>query len=227
LELPENFDRPFAAPNFMIFWNRWHMTLSAFFKTYVFNPLLLSLMRRFSHPRVEPFLAVFAFFFTFTLLGIWHGQTSLFVAYGVVLGFGVSANKLYQLLLVRQMGSKAYKRLSANSAYVAVCRGLTFTYFAFSLLFFWSSWNQLGGFVRALDAEALAAVWLAIFALATIGLALVGAVRERAEAISIGGTSVLGSRYARAAVTTAMIVITLMAALLMNTPAPENVYKAF
>src|SRR4029077_233098 len=45
--LPENFADPFGAPNFMIFWNRWHMTLSAFFKTYLFNPLVLWLMERF------------------------------------------------------------------------------------------------------------------------------------------------------------------------------------
>jgi alginate O-acetyltransferase complex protein AlgI len=38
--LPENFDRPFSAHNIFEFWARWHMTLSEWFKTYLFNPLM-------------------------------------------------------------------------------------------------------------------------------------------------------------------------------------------
>ena len=46
VRLPENFDRPFSASSVLDFWNRWHMTLSNWLKTYVYNPLLLALMRR-------------------------------------------------------------------------------------------------------------------------------------------------------------------------------------
>ena len=49
IRLPENFNRPFAAPSVLDFWNRWHMTLSNWLKTYVYNPLLLVLMRGASH----------------------------------------------------------------------------------------------------------------------------------------------------------------------------------
>ena len=49
-QLPENFNQPFLAPNFLEFWQRWHMTLSDWFKTYVFSPLLKALARRFNSP---------------------------------------------------------------------------------------------------------------------------------------------------------------------------------
>ena len=50
LELPENFDRPFAAGNIMSFWTRWHMSLTQWLRTYVYSPLLLTLFRRFPTP---------------------------------------------------------------------------------------------------------------------------------------------------------------------------------
>ena len=48
--LPENFNRPFAARNIFEFWSRWHMTLSEWFKTYVFNPLMRFLADRVAAP---------------------------------------------------------------------------------------------------------------------------------------------------------------------------------
>jgi alginate O-acetyltransferase complex protein AlgI len=36
--LPENFNKPFSARSFLEFWQRWHMTLSEWFRLYVFNP---------------------------------------------------------------------------------------------------------------------------------------------------------------------------------------------
>src|SRR5277367_5301263 len=56
LRLPENFDRPFSASSFLDFWNRWHITLSMWLKTYVYNPLAVVLIRRISSPSMEPFL---------------------------------------------------------------------------------------------------------------------------------------------------------------------------
>jgi alginate O-acetyltransferase complex protein AlgI len=69
IELPENFDRPFTSENFINFWSRWHITLSAWLKAYVYTPLLTGLMRRFDSPRYAPYFGVFAFFVTFFLVG--------------------------------------------------------------------------------------------------------------------------------------------------------------
>jgi alginate O-acetyltransferase complex protein AlgI len=104
IELPENFDRPFSSGNFIQFWSRWHITLSNWLKTYVYNPLMMLMMARITAPRVAPYLAVFAFFVTFFLVGLWHGQTSEFLFFGFLQGGGVAANKLYQELMAGKMG---------------------------------------------------------------------------------------------------------------------------
>ena len=75
VRLPENFNRPFSASSFLDFWNRWHITLSSWLKTYVYNSLLLGLMRQFPSPAIESFIGVFSFFVTFFLVGIWHVRT--------------------------------------------------------------------------------------------------------------------------------------------------------
>ena len=74
IELPENFHWPFAATGYIDFWGRWHMTLSTWFKTYVYSPLLMTLMRRYPAASAEPYLGVFAYFVTFFFVGVWHGQ---------------------------------------------------------------------------------------------------------------------------------------------------------
>jgi D-alanyl-lipoteichoic acid acyltransferase DltB (MBOAT superfamily) len=120
VRLPENFDRPFSACSVLDFWNRWHITLSNWLKTYVYNPLLLALMRRISSLSLQPLLGVFCFFVTFFLIGVWHGRTSEFIVFGVLTGGGMSINKLWQLGLVRALGRKAYKSLAKNVAYLTL-----------------------------------------------------------------------------------------------------------
>ena len=117
LRLPENFDRPFSASSVLDFWNRWHMTLSNWLKTYLYNPLLLALMRRISSTAMDPLLGVLCFFVTFFLIGVWHGRTSEFIMFGVLTGGGMSINKLWQLWLMRRLGRKGYKALAANTVY--------------------------------------------------------------------------------------------------------------
>ncbi len=110
VRLPENFDRPFSASSFLDFWNRWHITLSTWLKTYVYNPLLIALMRRVTAISMQPVLGVFCFFVTFFLIGVWHGRTSEFVIFGVLQGGGISINKIWQLALTSGLGRKGYKR---------------------------------------------------------------------------------------------------------------------
>ncbi len=77
--------------------------------------------------------------------------------FGVLQGGGVAINKLWQLRLSRVMGSKGYKALAKNPVYNSVARGLTFSWFAFTLFWFWANWTQIGAVFSALNA----AQWLA------------------------------------------------------------------
>jgi alginate O-acetyltransferase complex protein AlgI len=227
LRLPENFDRPFSSLNFLVFWGRWHITLSTWLKTYVYNPLLKVLMKRFTSPRIEPFLAVFAFFVTFFIVGLWHGQTSLFIFFGVLLGLGVSVNKLYQILMVDWLGRGRYRELAANRTYQAFSRGFTFTYFTFSSLWFWSNWTQLASMVRAQGPGVLAAAWIAVFLGATLLLAAYEGLRSWVLSVRWLEGPVVASRYVRTVWDTALTVIIFSTIIVLNSPAPDIVYKGF
>lgn len=151
-QLPENFNRPFLARNFFEFWARWHMTLSEWFKTYMFNPLLKLLAGRLGSRASMPYLGVLAFFTTFLVMGIWHGTTTMFVVYGLFLGAGASANKLWQLGIAGILGKKTVRALGQRLAYVYFCRGLTAAYFSIALTCFWVNSQQFVGLMRDLGA---------------------------------------------------------------------------
>ncbi len=164
--LPENFDRPFSARNIFEFWSRWHMTLSEWFKTYLFNPLMKVLADHVSAPAWLPYLGVVAFFVTFFVMGVWHGSTGVFVIYGLVMGAGASLNKLWQVFMTKRLGKKRYKAVGESFAYATLARGLMFAFFALAVTGLWVNMNQLslvagrlgvGGLALALLGTALCA----------------------------------------------------------------------
>lgn len=227
LRLPENFDRPFSASSVLDFWNRWHMTLSNWFKSYVYNPLLIVLMRRFSSVTAQPLLGVFCFFVTFFVVGIWHGRSSEFVIFGVLTGGGISINKLWQLGLIRRLGRKGYKALASNPVYTAAGRGLNFSWFALTLFWFWGNWEQLGKIFTGLGILPWLGVWLAVWICATAVLALWEWLRAALLSIKTVAGPVLTSRYARAVYASALGLTAFVTTVLLSQPAPGIVYKAF
>lgn len=225
--LPENFNRAFQAENFITFWTRWHITLSTWLKTYVYQPLLMSLMTRFPSRRAESTLVVFSLFVTFFLVGAWHGQTRAFLFYGVLQGFGISANKLYQMTMTARLGKKPYRELCAHYIYRSCCRGLTFTWFSFTLLWFWCDWRQLDALYHAFGNIAALLAWPLLFAVSTVVLAIWVAAFELALSVRWPSRPLVTSRYVRTMWGTALIAIVLGLNFLLNSPAPPIVYKNF
>jgi len=184
-------------------------------------------MRRYRQPGLEPFLGVFAFFVTFFLVGVWHGQTSEFIFFGVLTGGGVSGAKLYQVLMAKLLGRNRYRALSRNVAYNALARGLNFAWFAFTLLWFWSTWTQLGDILKRVGGGTATIALLLIF----LGAAIMLEAWERVRALGLAWSwerqPILLSRYTRTAWSTTLAVISVAVLLLLNTPAPDIVYKGF
>ncbi len=227
LRLPENFDRPFSATSFIDFWNRWHITLSMWLKAYVYNPLLVSLMRRITSQALQSLLGVFCFFVTFFLVGLWHGRTSEFIFFGVLQGGGVAINKLWQLGITHVLGRKGYKALASNSAYRATSRGLTFSWFAFTLFWFWADWKQINKISASNSVMVWLAVWLVIWLSATVVLAFWEWLRATLLSIKTSEGPVFTSRYARVVYASALGLAAFYVTFLLNQPAPDIVYKAF
>jgi D-alanyl-lipoteichoic acid acyltransferase DltB (MBOAT superfamily) len=221
IELPENFANPFAAPGFLDFWSRWHATLSNWLKTYVFSPFLMALMRRFRAPSLEPFLGVVAFFVTFFLVGVWHGQTPEFLAYGLLQGLGVSGNKLYQILMVRRLGWPGYRALYGQPLYAALSRGLTIAYFSFTLLWFWGTWPLLGRGAALLGASGIALAAIALIGGFTVALWALVAFQNARPALPAF------SPYLRAGWSVAGLLAVAALAWALHLPPPYIVYAAF
>jgi D-alanyl-lipoteichoic acid acyltransferase DltB (MBOAT superfamily) len=78
IHLSKNFDRPWAAHSFSDFWRRWHITLSTWFRDYVFYPILGSPL---SKTGLNGCILL-----TFLLIGVWHGFSTNMILFGVLHG---------------------------------------------------------------------------------------------------------------------------------------------
>ena len=75
---PENFDQPYRSRSITEFWRRWHMTLSRWFRDYVYIPL--------GGNRHGPLRTYVNLFIVFFLCGLWHGAGWPFVVWGLFHG---------------------------------------------------------------------------------------------------------------------------------------------
>jgi alginate O-acetyltransferase complex protein AlgI len=90
LILPENFRRPYLASDLRTFWRRWHISLSFFFRDYVYVPL--------GGSRAGKLRFVLATLATMGLCGLWHGAGWTFLAWGLWHGLGLVTCRYWQHL---------------------------------------------------------------------------------------------------------------------------------
>jgi D-alanyl-lipoteichoic acid acyltransferase DltB (MBOAT superfamily) len=78
-DLMQNFDRPYFSRSIREFWARWHISLSSWFRDYLYIPL--------GGNRVAPWRNKLNLFIVFLVSGLWHGASWTFVAWGALHGF--------------------------------------------------------------------------------------------------------------------------------------------
>jgi membrane protein involved in D-alanine export len=81
IHTPENFRQPFLARNIRDFWNRWHITLSFWFRDHVYMRFLLAAGRG-KWFRSMHTAAILGYFLAFGLMGAWHGLELHYIVYG-------------------------------------------------------------------------------------------------------------------------------------------------
>ena len=84
---PENFDYPYLSKSISEFWRRWHMTLGAWFRSYVYIPL--------GGNRCSKWRNVFNLAVVWLLTGIWHGASWNFILWGCLYGVLIIMEKLF------------------------------------------------------------------------------------------------------------------------------------
>jgi alginate O-acetyltransferase complex protein AlgI len=110
-ELRLNFNNPYLATSLGDFWNRWHISLSTWFRDYVYIPL---------GGNREGTLALYRnLIITFLISGFWHGASWNFVIWGALHALGVIVTReLDQLAFYRDRVPKLVKQLGV---FVFVC----------------------------------------------------------------------------------------------------------
>lgn len=93
IQLPENFQQPYLSTSLTTFWNRWHISLTQWFRENLYFPLvragLIKTGRKW--PRV---VQVGSNMLTMTLIGLWHGSNWTYVAWGAYHGLLLSLESL-------------------------------------------------------------------------------------------------------------------------------------
>ena len=120
--LPENFQAPYSARSIRDFWRRWHISLSMFFRDYVYIPL--------GGNRVPFPLQVRNLLLIWILTGIWHGSTANFILWGLY---------FFVFILLELCCKKLWKRIhkSEGGNFSFVLRCLQHVYTLVVLYFSW------------------------------------------------------------------------------------------
>jgi len=107
--LPENFDSPYISQSITEFWRRWHMTLSFWFRDYIFLPLAYATSRKLPKEhylgiRSDKVIYLIATSVTFLLCGFWHGAAWTFIVWGGYMGLFLIIDRLFLLKYLKKAG---------------------------------------------------------------------------------------------------------------------------
>ena len=111
--LMKNFNHPYFSNNIEVFWKRWHISLSSWFRDYVYIPL--------GGNRVNTITHIRNILIVFVLSGFWHGANYTFIAWGLY-----HALLILLLLFIGKQQFQLPKPLSILITFLLVCFGWIF-----------------------------------------------------------------------------------------------------
>jgi alginate O-acetyltransferase complex protein AlgI len=91
IKLPENFKMPYSSVTITEFWRRWHITLSAWFRDYVFIPMEIAR----KNVRSATLRTTISLMATMLLCGLWHGAGWNFVIWGGIHGGALAVHRAW------------------------------------------------------------------------------------------------------------------------------------
>ncbi len=129
VRVSENFDRPFISKDIKEFWNRWHMSLSFWFRDYLYTRLVMTaLKKKWFKSRLTA--SYIGFIITMFVMGIWHGTEWNYIIYGLYHGILIVATDYFQ------KKSSTYKKCKNNTLWKFASIAVTFNIVCFGLLIF-------------------------------------------------------------------------------------------
>tara|TARA_B110000459_G_scaffold134927_1_gene147410 strand:- start:241 stop:1509 length:1269 start_codon:yes stop_codon:yes gene_type:complete len=124
-ELRENFKRPYFSKSIQEFWQRWHITLSSWFKDYLYIPL--------GGNRVIKWKWYYNIIITFLLSGLWHGANWTFIIWG-----GLHGSYLILAIIFKTRKNNISEKIKSFSPILnrLLDVSITFILVAFAWIFF-------------------------------------------------------------------------------------------
>lgn len=86
IKTPENFNLPFISRNIKDFWNRWHITLSFWFRDYVYMRFVLWMTKK-KWIKNRYTVSNLGYLLLFLIMGLWHGIAPQYIIYGLYHAF--------------------------------------------------------------------------------------------------------------------------------------------
>ena len=116
--LMKNFDRPYIAASVSEFWRRWHISLSTWFRDYVYKPL--------GGSRGSALNQAFAVMTVFLLSGLWHGASWTYVVWGAIHGLYLLLERLFKDLPLPRIPPAWSRAIGIVITFHLVCIGWVF-----------------------------------------------------------------------------------------------------
>jgi len=95
VKIPENFNKPFLSVDIKDFWNRWHITLSFWFRDFLFTRLMIKFIKKKIFKSKITATSI-GYIINMVVMGLWHGLTVYYILYGLYHGILLALTDLYQ-----------------------------------------------------------------------------------------------------------------------------------
>lgn len=136
IKTPDNFKYPFISVDIKDFWNRWHITLSHWFRDFIFTRFMIKAIKnKWFKNRLDS--AAAGFIVNMTIMGFWHGLTSYYILYGLYHGVLLAVTEIYQ------KKSKFYSRNKNKRLYKFASWFVTLNCVMFGFLIFSGKFNDI------------------------------------------------------------------------------------
>ena len=128
VDLRQNFAYPYFSKNFTELWQRWHISLTTWFRDYLFMPIIRSSNKLGYYEKIRAVLL------QFLIIGLWHGANWTFIVWGLIQGI------YFMPTIFKKKKAKISSKKQHNNYLTSTFDALrivrTFSLIAFSLIFF-------------------------------------------------------------------------------------------